>query len=221
MPRARQGPTLTSHASSGIPDSEAGLVTAQARPGYRRALWIVVVLNAGYGLVEMTGGLLADSQALKADALDFIGDGLITFVGIVALTWHPGVRARVALIQGLFLGALGLGVLATTVFRVLIAKQPDAEVMGVLGAIGLAINLAAAAVLVPHRTGDVNARAIWLFSRNDALGNIAVVIAAASVAVTRSVWPDLVVAVVIASLFLHSSWSIVRRAAATLRTATG
>ncbi|NUQ12352.1 MAG: cation transporter [Gemmatimonadaceae bacterium] len=169
----------------------------------------------------MTGGLLADSQALKADALDFIGDGLITFVGIVALTWHPGVRARVALIQGLFLGALGLGVLATTVFRVLIAKQPDAEVMGVLGAIGLAINLAAAAVLVPHRTGDVNARAIWLFSRNDALGNIAVVIAAASVAVTRSVWPDLVVAVVIASLFLHSSWSIVRRAAATLRTATG
>ena len=176
-----------------------------------------MLLNAGYGVVEMTGGLLSGSQALKADALDFLGDGLITFLGIVALTWRPEVRAGVAVIQGLFLGALGLGVLGTTAVRVLVAKQPDAEVMGVLGAVGLAINLSAAAVLIPYRTGDVNVRAVWLFSRNDALGNIAVVIAAGVVALTGTAWPDLVVAVIIAGLFLQSSWSIVRKAWVSLR----
>lgn len=192
-------------------------MSQHSQPGYRRALWIVVLLNAGYGIVEMTGGWLSGSQALKADALDFLGDGLITLLGIVALSWRPEVRSRVALIQGLFLGSLGLGVLGTTTFRVLVSKQPDADVMGVLGAGGLAINLAAAVALVPYRTGDVNVRAVWLFSRNDALGNVAVVIAAGLVALTGSPWPDLAVAAVIAGLFLHSSWSIVRKASASLR----
>ena len=183
-----------------------------ADPGYRRALWIVALLNAGYGVVEMTGGVISDSQALQADALDFLGDGLITFLGIVALTWRPQVRARVALLQGVFLGALGLGVLITTLYRVFIAKSPEPEVMGVLGAVGLAINVTAAMVLLPHRSGDVNVRAVWLFSRNDALGNVAVVIAAGLVAWTGSAWPDLVVAAVIATLFLQSAQSIVRKA---------
>ncbi len=82
--------------------------------GYRRALWIVVGLNLGYGVIEMLGGIIAGSQALKADALDFIGDGLITFLGILAIGWHLAWRARSALIQGVFLGALGLGVIANT-----------------------------------------------------------------------------------------------------------
>lgn len=194
-------------------------MSQHSQPGYRRALWIVVLLNAGYGIVEMTGGWLSGSQALKADALDFLGDGLITLLGIVALTKRPETRARVALIQGLFLGGLALGVLGTTALRVLVAKQPDADVMGVLGASGLAVNLAAAAALVPYRTGDVNVRAVWLFSRNDALGNVAVVIAAGLVALTGSPWPDLAVAAIIAGLFLHSSWSIVRKAWASLRAA--
>ena len=185
--------------------------------GYRRALWIVVLLNAGFGVLEMTGGLVSGSQALKADALDFIGDGVITFLGIVALAWRAEVRARVALVQGLFLGALGLGVLVTSALRVAVAKQPDAEVMGVLGAVGLAVNLTAAAVLIPYRSGDVNVRAVWLFSRNDAMGNIAVVVAAGVVALSGTMWPDLVVAVVIAALFLHSSGSIVRKSWASVR----
>ena len=186
-----------------------------------RALWIVALLNAGYGVVEMTGGVLAGSQALKADALDFLGDGLITFLGIVALRWRPHVRARVALLQGTFLGALGLGVLMTTLYRVFVAQQPEAEIMGVLGALGLAVNVTAALVLIPHRSGDVNVRAVWLFSRNDALGNVAVVIAAALVAWTGSPWPDLAVAVVIASMFLQSAQSIVREAWATTSTKEG
>lgn len=181
-------------------------------PAYRRALWIVVVLNIGYGAIEMIGGVLAESQALKADALDFLGDGAITFLGLLALGWSTLWRARSALIQGFFLGALGLGVLATTVYRLVEQKQPDAAVMGVLGGIALLVNVAAAVALLPHRTGDANARAVWLFSRNDAVGNAAVIAAAGLVAWTGTAWPDLLVAIIIASLFLHSSWTIVQDA---------
>ncbi len=186
-------------------------------PAYRRALWIVVLLNVGYGVVEMAGGFLSDSQALKADALDFVGDGLISFLGLLAISWRPVWRARSALIQGLFLGTLGLGVLVTTTYRVIVHGQPEAELMGLFGLIALVVNVAAAAVLLPHRSGDANARAVWLFSRNDALGNLAVVIAAGLVAWTESPWPDLAVAFVIAGLFLQSAWSIIADARNELR----
>ncbi|MCH2396472.1 cation transporter [Oceanibaculum sp.] len=186
-------------------------------PAYRRALWIVILLNVGYGLVEMVGGFISGSQALKADALDFLGDGLITFLGILAIGWSLVWRARSALIQGLFLGALGVGVLANTGYRVLVLQQPEAELMGLFGLIALVINVAAALVLIPHRAGDANVRAVWLFSRNDAIGNAAVVVAAGLVWWSGTPWPDLAVAAVIAGLFLQSSWSIVRDARSDLR----
>ncbi|WP_119681970.1 cation diffusion facilitator family transporter [Indioceanicola profundi] len=189
-------------------------------PAYRRALWIVIVLNVGYGLIEMVGGFISGSQALKADALDFLGDGLITFLGILAIGWSLVWRARSALIQGLFLGVLGLGVLGNTAYRVLVQQPPEAELMGLFGIIALAVNVAAALALIPHRTGDANVRAVWLFSRNDAIGNAAVVVAAGLVAWTGTAWPDLVVAAVIAGLFLQSSWSIIRDANADLREST-
>lgn len=176
-----------------------------------------MLLNAGYGAVEVVGGFVAGSQALKADALDFLGDGLITFFGIVALTRSREWRARAAMAQGLFLGALGLGVLTTTAYRVLILRQPDAALMGAFGAVALLVNVTAALVLVPHRTGDVNVRAVWLFSRNDAIGNLAVVVAAGFVALTGTSWPDLIVAAAIAGLFLQSAWSIIRSAWVSLR----
>jgi Co/Zn/Cd efflux system component/copper chaperone CopZ len=181
-------------------------------PGYKRALWIVVLLNLGYGVIEIVGGLVAGSQSLKADALDFLGDGLITLLGLLAIAWPLVWRARAALIQGLFLGALGIGVLAATGYRVLVLNQPSAELMGILGAVALAVNIAAAVVLIPHRHGDANVRAVWLFSRNDAIGNVAVVLAAGLVWWTGTPWPDLVVALAIAALFLQSAWSIVRDA---------
>jgi Co/Zn/Cd efflux system component len=188
-------------------------------PGYKRALWIVVLLNAGYGVIEMAGGFLSGSQALKADALDFLGDGLITFLGLLAIGWSLLWRARSALVQGLFLGALGIGVLITTAYRVLVLNQPEAELMGLFGIVALAINVASAIVLLPHRTGDANVRAVWLFSRNDAIGNAAVVVAAGLVWWTGTAWPDLAVAGVIAGLFLQSSWSIIRDSLADLREA--
>lgn len=206
-------------ASEASDDDELPKDLSHITPAYKRALWIVVALNVGYGLVEIVGGFLAGSQALKADALDFLGDGLITFLGLLAIGWSLLWRARSALIQGLFLGLLGLGVVASTIYRMIVQLPPEAELMGLFGIVALVVNVLAAAVLIPHRTVDANVRAVWLFSRNDAIGNAAVVVAAGLVTWTGTVWPDLVVALVIAGLFLHSSWSIIRDARADLREA--
>ena len=206
-------------ADAGSDEDELPKDLSHITPAYRRALWIVVLLNVGYGVIEMGGGFLSGSQALKADALDFLGDGLITFLGLLAIGWSLAWRARSALIQGLFLGALGVGVLANTAYRVLVLNQPEAELMGLFGVIALAINVTAALVLIPHRTGDANVRAVWLFSRNDAIGNAAVVVAAGLVWWSGTPWPDLAVAAVIAGLFLQSSWSIIRDARSDLREA--
>jgi Co/Zn/Cd efflux system component/copper chaperone CopZ len=181
-------------------------------PSYRRALWIVVALNLGYGIIEAVGGFLAGSQALKADALDFVGDGLITILGLVAIRRSPAWRARTAMLQGGFLALLGLGVLSNTVYRALVHEMPNSEAMGVLAAFALIVNLVSAAVLVPHRSGDANVRAVWLFSRNDAVGNLLVLVAAGLVAVTGTPWPDVLVGAVVAALFLQSSLVIMRSA---------
>ena len=199
--------------------SACGSETAKADPRWRRVLWVALVVNAAMFAVEMIAGAAADSRALQADALDFLGDGLITFLGLLAIGWSLLWRARSALIQGLFLGLLGLGVVASTIYRMIVQLPPEAELMGLFGIVALVVNVLAAAVLIPHRTGDANVRAVWLFSRNDAIGNAAVVVAAGLVAWTGTIWPDLVVALVIAGLFLHSSWSIIRDARADLREA--
>jgi Co/Zn/Cd efflux system component/copper chaperone CopZ len=201
-----------SEASTMDDDDELPKDLSHITPAYKRALWIVVLLNVGYGVVEMMGGFISRSQALKADALDFFGDGLITLLGLLAIGWSLAWRARAALIQGLFLGALGVGVLVHTAYRVLVLNQPEAELMGLFGLIALLVNVTAALVLIPHRAGDANVRAVWLFSRNDAIGNAAVVVAAGLVWWSDTPWPDLIVAIVVAGLFLHSSWSIVQDA---------
>ncbi len=186
---------------------------AKVDPAYRRALWIVVILNVGFGVVELFGGFITGSQALKADSLDFLGDGSITLIGLLALGWSALSRARVALTQGLFLGALGFGVIAAAAIRAVNAEPPEAGLMGGIGVAALIVNVVAALVLARFRKdGDAQARAIWLFSRNDALNNVAVIAAAALVAWTGSGWPDLVVAGIIALVFLHSAWEIVQDA---------
>lgn len=196
-------------------DTDCGCHADQDRiatdPAYRRALAIVVGLNLGFGVLEAGGGFLADSQALKADSLDFIGDGSITLIGILALSWTVKIRARVAMTQGIFLGALGLGVLGFALWRAFDAQPPEAQLMGGIGVAALVVNVTAALMLARFREGgDAQARAIWLFSRNDALANIAVIAAAAAVAWTGKAWPDLAVAAGIAILFLHSAIEIVR-----------
>lgn len=190
-------------------------------PAYRRALWWVVILNAGFGLCEIVGGFLANSQALKADALDFLGDGSITFVGLLALGWAASTRARVAMAQGLFLAVLGLSVIGMALWRALHAVPPEPELMGGIGIAALIVNVTAAVILARFREGgDAQARAIWLFSRNDAINNVAVIGAAALVFWLDSAWPDIIVAAIIAAIFLQSAWAIIREARGELREST-
>ncbi len=192
-------------------DDDLGDLT-HAAPAYKRALWIVTILNIGYGLIEAGGGFLAGSQGLKADALDFLGDGTITLLGLIAISWGPVWRARSALLQGIFLAVMGLGVLAATIWRIFVVHLPQAELMGAFGVVALVVNVVCAVILLKHREGDANVQAVWLFSRNDALGNAAIVVAAVLVAATGTPWPDLVVAAAIAGLFLQSAWRIIAAA---------
>ena len=188
-------------------------------PAYKRALWIVVLLNVGYGVIEIFGSFLSGSQALQADALDFVGDGLISFLGLIAVGWGLAARAKAALLQGVFLGLLGLGVIGSTLYRVFVEHEPETLLMGGFAVVAFIVNVAAALVLLPHRKGDANMRAVWLFSRNDAFGNLAVVVAAVLVWALGSSWPDLLVAFAVAGLFLQSAWSIIRDARSDLKQA--
>jgi cation diffusion facilitator family transporter len=181
-------------------------------PGYRRALWIVVALNVGYGVAELFGGYLSNSQALKADALDFLGDGSITFIAILAIGWSLAWRARAAAIQGLFLSAMAIWILYETISRILDQSAVEPFAMGVFALGALIVNIIAILPLLPYRDGDANVRAVWLFSRNDAIGNVAVLMAAGLVAFTGAPWPDLIVALIIAGIFLHSAWGILIQA---------
>jgi Co/Zn/Cd efflux system component len=179
---------------------------------YKRALWAVIAINATMFLAEMGAGIFAGSQALKADALDFLGDtatyAITLFVIGMPLIW----RARAALLKGLTLGAMGLWVLGSTAYHVLVLGVPQAEVMGAVGFLALAANLTSVLLLLKYRNGDANVRSVWLCSRNDAIGNVAVIVAAGGVWATATAWPDLIVAGIMASLFLWSSAQIVRQA---------
>jgi cation diffusion facilitator family transporter len=197
--------------SAGCKDCDPGDLT-HASKGYRRTLAWVIALNLGMGVVQLAGGLIAMSQSLKADALDFLGDGLITLLGLFMVSRPPRWRARAALLQGVFLVTLAIGVLVAAAYRAVEQRLPEASVMTVLGLIGFAVNMTAALLLIPHRKGDANVRAVWLFSRNDALGNLAVVLASGLVYWTASAWPDLITAAIIAVLFLTSAIEIIRTA---------
>ena len=180
--------------------------------GFKRVLWIIIAINAVMFGVEMGAGFVAHSQALKADALDFLGDtvtyGITLFVIGRPLAW----RARAALFKGLSLALMGLWILGSTLWQVLVLGLPQAELMGAVGLLALAANLTSVLLLMKYRNGDANVRSVWLCSRNDAIGNLAVVLAAAGVFATHSAYPDLLVAAVMASLFLWSSFQIVREA---------
>ena len=179
---------------------------------YKRILWIVIAINGIMFLVELTAGLLAGSQALKADALDFLGDTLTYALSLAVIGQPLAWRARAAMLKGLSLAAVGLWVLASTAYHVFFLGLPKAEVMGIVAFLALAANLTSVLLLFRFRDGDANVRSVWLCSRNDAIGNLAVILAAGGVWATASAWPDLLVAAILASLFLWSSVQIVRQA---------
>lgn len=179
----------------------------------------VVAINATMFLVELLGGRLAGSRALEADALDFLGDSLTYGLTLWAVGRSDRTRAGAALLKGASLSAMALWVLGSTLWSVFVLGTPRAGLMGGVGFLALAANLASVLLLLRWREGDANVRSVWLCSRNDAIGNLAVIVAAGAVAATGSAWPDLLVAAAMAGLFLHSSIRILRRARSELRDA--
>jgi Co/Zn/Cd efflux system component len=183
---------------------------------YRHArLWAVIAINATMFFVEMGAGAFAGSQALQADALDFLGDTLTYGISLAGAALR--VRAWAAFAKALSLTLMGLWVLGATAYHVLILGIPRAEVMGIVGFLALAANVASVLLLVKYKDGDANVSSVWLCSRNDAIGNVAVMAAAVAVWATATRWPDLIVAAAMAGLFLYSSAKILRQALGELR----
>ena len=179
---------------------------------YKRVLWVVIIINAAMFFVEMSAGKLAGSQALQADALDFLGDALTYGLSLAVIGMSLKTRSMAALLKGISLLAMGLWVFGSTVYQVLILGVPTAEIMGLIGLLALAANMASVLLLMRYKDGDANVRSVWLCSRNDAIGNVAVMVASLAVWFTVSAWPDLIVAIIMAGLFLRSSQLILVQA---------
>lgn len=190
-------------------------------PRYKRVLWTVIGLNATMFIVEMIIGRLAGSQALQADALDFLGDTVTYGLSLVVIGASLRARATAAVFKGLSLSAMAAWVLGSTVYQTLILGVPKAELMGGIAVLALATNLASVLLLMRYKDGDANVRSVWLCSRNDAIGNVVVLAAALGVWGTTSAWPDLAVAGIMAAIFLTSSVQILRQASAEYRANAG
>src|SRR6476661_9429160 len=184
---------------------------------YRRALWTVLAINLAMFLVEIGAGLAAGSASLQADALDFFGDaanyGISLFVVGMALRY----RARAALAKGASMGLFGLWVIGTVIWHAVHGTLPSAFTMGAVGGAALIANVASFGLLWAYRHGDANMRSAWICTRNDVLGNLAVLLAALGVFGTGTGWPDVIVAAIMALLALQGAVLVIRRASTELR----
>jgi len=181
-------------------------------PTYKKVLWVALVVNLGMFIVEVASGLKAGSVSLLADSLDFFGDAANYAVSLFVLGMALSIRAKAALVKGATLGIFGVGVLAYTAYRLWTGQIPEPLTMGVVAVLALVANVAVALMLYKWREGDSNMQSVWLCSRNDAIGNVAVVAAAGLVAWTGSAWPDLAVAVLMATLGITAARTIIAQA---------
>ncbi len=190
---------------------------AAASPAYRRILWVALAVNLAMFFIEISAGVAASSVSLLADSLDFLGDagnyGISLFVLGMAIQW----RARASLLKAASMGAFGLWIAITTVNHALAGTVPTAPVMGVVGALALAANFGVALLLYRWREGDSNMRSVWICTRNDAIGNVAVLVAAAGVFGSGTGWPDYIVAAIMSGLALVGAFQVTRQAIAELR----
>ena len=190
---------------------------AAASPVYRRILWVALVVNLAMFVVEIGAGIAAQSASLLADSLDFLGDagnyGISLFVLGMALHW----RARASLLKAASMAAFGVWVAVTTIGHAMAGTVPEAPVMGVVGALALAANFGVALLLYRWRDGDSNMRSVWICTRNDAIGNLAVLAAALGVFGSGSGWPDYLVAAIMSGLALVGAFQVTRAAVAELR----
>ena len=179
---------------------------------YRRVLWTVLGINALMFLIEVVAGVVSGSASLQADALDFLADAANYGVSLFVVGMEIRYRARAALTKGITMGLFGLCVLGTSFWHAAHGTLPQAVTMGVVGFVALLANLASFALLWAYRTGDSNMRSVWLCSRNDVIGNFAVLLAALGVFGTGTGWPDVIVASMMAALALQAAWHVVRQA---------
>jgi len=186
-------------------------------PRWRRALWIALAINAGFFVAEIVAGAAAGSAALQADALDFLGDAANYAISLGVVGMAFAWRSRAALVKGGTLLVFALWVLGSTVWHAFYGTLPRAEVMGVVGFAALIANGGVALMLYRYRTGDANMRSVWICSRNDAVGNLVVLLAALGVFGTGTGWPDVIVAAVLGGLGLWGGWQIVTQARGELR----
>lgn len=183
-----------------------------ATPEYRRALLWVIVINLGAFVVVASGGLLAGSASVAANALDFLADGATYALSLWAIGKSVAVRSGAALVKGASLGLLGLSVLGFALWRLVDGAPPEALAISGLGLFGAAANLVAAILLAKYRDGDANVRSVWLCTRNDLIQCIGVAVTGGAVWLTGSRWPDLIVGIGLAAVFLRSAFEIVMQA---------
>jgi Co/Zn/Cd efflux system component len=183
-----------------------------ALPGYRRVLWVALLVNAVMFGIEVVAGLSSGSVSLLADAIDFFGDAANYGVTLAVLGSGLAWRARAALLKAASMLVFGVVVMGKAVWALSQAVPPEPLTMGIVGTAALAANLVVAALLYAFRSGDANMRSVWLCTRNDAIGNIAVVLAALGVFGTGTAWPDVAVAMVMSGLAIAAGWSVMRQA---------
>lgn len=181
-------------------------------PRYKCVLWTVIAINGAMFLTEMIAGQLAGSQALKADALDFLGDTITYGLSLAVIGATLRTRATAAMFKGLSLSLMAFWVLGSTIYHAIILGLPSAELMGGIAALAVTANLASVLMLMRYKDGDANVRSVWLCSRNDAIGNVVVMVAALGVWRTSTAWPDLAAAALMAGVFCTSSVQILRHA---------
>lgn len=188
------------------------------RESHSRVLWVVLIINAAMFLVEGAAGLFAHSTSLLADALDMLGDALVYGFSLFVLARSARWQAGAALAKGAFMLVFGLGVVGEALYKVFHPVMPSVATMGVVGGLALAANLVCFFLLYRHRGDNLNMSSVWLCSRNDLVANVGVLLAAVGIYALASRWPDIIVGVIIASLFFASSLSVLRASIRGLRT---
>jgi len=184
---------------------------------YRRVLWAVLIINAAMALVEIGAGVAAGSASLQADALDFLGDAANYAISLFVIGFALRYRAMAALGKGASMGLFGLWVIGTVLWNAAHGTLPSAATMGAIGVAAFAANAVSFALLWAYRSGDANMRSAWICTRNDAIGNLAVLLAALGVFGTGTGWPDLIVAAIMAGLALQGAVIVMRHALAEIR----
>lgn len=178
----------------------------------RRVLQVVLWINLGMFLAELGAGLVAHSTALVADSADMLGDAIVYGFSLYVVARGPRWQARAALVKGLLMAALGAGVLVQAAVKTVHGLTPAVELMGWLGLLALLANLVCLGLLRSRREDDINMRSAWICSRNDVIGNVAVLVAAAGVALTGSAWPDIAVGLTVAGYVSYSATQVIREA---------